>query len=299
MHGMIELRHLHYVIATAEHGSFNRAAALFNIKQSTLSERVRDLEIRLGIALFDRSSRGVALTRAGTNFLIGARRVITEIEAMTRHASAYRAGKAGLLVIGIAGAVPRSEVEKLLISFTRANRDVCLETCRGPHMMLGDRLRNGRLDAMISTQDVAGRDLRCAFLASARLFAAVDANGPLGTRDHLRWSDLLDSDILLPAGDRGEDLKDKALRSIPIGVCRPLIREHGMSSSAVIRLVEGRAITLIDENDLQFVQAAQRAIPIHDDAGLARLPSIASWSVENANPALAELTRIIAAGNDR
>lgn len=290
---MIELRHLHYVIATAEHGSFNRAAATFNIKQSTLSERVRDLEIRLGIALFERSSRGVALTRAGTSFLIGARRVITEIEAMSRHASAYRAGKLGFLVIGIAGAVPRSEVEELLIGFTRANRDVCLETCRGSHVRLGDRLRQGRLDALISTHDVVGRDLKCAFLASARLFAAVDANGPLGTRDHLRWSDLLDSDIILPAGTRGEDLRDKTLRSLPSGGGSPSIREHGLSSSAVIRLVEGHAITLIDENDLPLIEAPQRAIPIHDDEGLARLPSIVTWSAANGNPALGALTRMM------
>lgn len=291
---MIELRHLQYIIATAEHGSFNRAAATFNIKQSTLSERVRDLEIRLGITLFERSSRGVAPTRAGTDFLIGARRVITEIDAMNRHASAFRTGKLGLLAIGIAGAVPRSGVEELLVGFTRAHRDVCLDTCRGSHMSLSDLLRSGKLDALISTHDVIGGDLKCEFLASTRLFAAVDANGPLGTRDHLHWSDLLDSDILLPSGSRGEDLRDKALRALPTGGSFPSIREHGLSSGAVIKLVEGHAVTLIDENDLPLIQEPQRAIPIHDDEGLARLPSIVSWSAANRNPALSALNRMIA-----
>ena len=292
---MIELRHLHYVVATAEHGSFNRAAATFNIKQSTLSERVRDLEIRLGIALFERSPRGVELTRAGSRFLSGARRVITEIETMSRHALAYRSGKRGFLVIGIAGAVPKFEVEELLIDFTRANRDICLETCQGSHRRMRDQLRDGRLDALISTHDVVGGDLKCAFLASARLFAAVDRSGPLGGRDHLRWIDLLDSNIILPAGIRGEDLREKTLRSLPREGAPPRICEHGLSSSALIRLVEGDAITLIDENDLAFIEASQRAIPIHDDEGLVRLPSIVTWSAANRNPALCALTRMITA----
>ncbi|WP_449472989.1 LysR family transcriptional regulator [Sphingobium chungangianum] len=295
---MIELRHLHYVIATAELGSFNRAAARFNIKQSTLSERVRDLEIRLGISLFERSSRGVSLTRAGRNFLSGARRIVAEVEAMRRHAAAFRAGKLGLLMIGMAGAVSRPEVDELLVAFTRAHKDVSLETCRGSHAGLSDGLGSGKLDALITTHDVVGRNLESTLLASGRLLAVVDANGPFGMREHLSWSDLLDSDILLPAGARGEDLKNKALRSLPRSGASPTrIVEQGLSPSAVIRLIEGDAATLITEADLPLVAPPRRALPIYEQTGLARLPSILSWSRANRNPALAALTSMVTAGH--
>lgn len=54
----IEPGPLRTVIAAAEYGSFRRAAAALEVKQSTLSRRVRRLEEQLGIKLFERSSGG-------------------------------------------------------------------------------------------------------------------------------------------------------------------------------------------------------------------------------------------------
>ncbi|OJU35007.1 MAG: hypothetical protein BGN99_24920 [Alphaproteobacteria bacterium 65-37] len=55
----IEPASLRTVIAAAEHGSFQRAAAAHGVTQSTLSRRTRKLEKDFGVNLFERSSRGV------------------------------------------------------------------------------------------------------------------------------------------------------------------------------------------------------------------------------------------------
>lgn len=52
----IELRQLQYAVLTADSQSFARAAARLNITQATLGRKVKDLEIRLGIKLFDRTT---------------------------------------------------------------------------------------------------------------------------------------------------------------------------------------------------------------------------------------------------
>lgn len=54
----IELRQLRYAVLTADTQSFSRAAATLNVKQSTLSRRVLQLEDRLGVKLFERTTRG-------------------------------------------------------------------------------------------------------------------------------------------------------------------------------------------------------------------------------------------------
>ena len=64
----MELRHLRYFVAAAEHGSFRKAASALGIRESAVSRRIRDLEDHLGASLFQRHNGGVILTLAGQRF---------------------------------------------------------------------------------------------------------------------------------------------------------------------------------------------------------------------------------------
>jgi DNA-binding transcriptional LysR family regulator len=66
-------------IAVAEHGGFQRAAASLHITQTALSRRLQNLEAFLGVRLVERSTRSVALTRIGADFLPRARRLLSEL----------------------------------------------------------------------------------------------------------------------------------------------------------------------------------------------------------------------------
>jgi Bacterial regulatory helix-turn-helix protein, lysR family len=55
--GAVELRHPHYFIAAAEHGSFRKAGNAIGVQQSSLGRRIRDPEYQLGTSLFYRSRR--------------------------------------------------------------------------------------------------------------------------------------------------------------------------------------------------------------------------------------------------
>jgi LysR family transcriptional regulator, hca operon transcriptional activator len=78
----MELRHLRYFVAVAETGSLTVAAEqrLFT-SQPSLSRQIRDLEDQVGVALFSRSARGVALTAAGKAFLDHARLALAQVDA--------------------------------------------------------------------------------------------------------------------------------------------------------------------------------------------------------------------------
>ncbi|MFE9629788.1 transcriptional regulator CynR [Streptomyces sp. NPDC006463] len=80
----LELRHLRYLIAVAEHGSFTRAAEELRISQPTLSQQVRQLERTVGAQLLDRTGRAVRLTDAGATYAHYARGALRDLAAAER-----------------------------------------------------------------------------------------------------------------------------------------------------------------------------------------------------------------------
>lgn len=73
------LQQLKYADAVATCGSLSEAARRVFVTQPTLTESIRALEEELRIALFTRTSRGVALTREGEEFLASARQILTDV----------------------------------------------------------------------------------------------------------------------------------------------------------------------------------------------------------------------------
>ncbi|MCM1972215.1 transcriptional regulator CynR [Streptomyces sp. G1] len=81
----LELRHLRYLLAVAEHASFTRAAEELRISQPTLSQQIKQLESTIGVQLLDRTGRsGVRLTDAGETYVLHARRALRDLAAAER-----------------------------------------------------------------------------------------------------------------------------------------------------------------------------------------------------------------------
>ncbi|MGB3339498.1 MAG: LysR family transcriptional regulator, partial [Devosia sp.] len=96
-----DLRHFHYALAAAEHGSFRRAAAALNVQQSTVSRGVRSLEYQVGADLFERGHSGIRPTSAGDRFLREATIGFDHLERAMQRAGALQRGEYGELIVGV------------------------------------------------------------------------------------------------------------------------------------------------------------------------------------------------------
>ena len=120
----MELRHLRYFAAVAEHLSFTAAAQSLGVSQPPLSQQIRDLEVEIGVNLFERSSRRVVLTAAGEDFLGNARAVLAQVADAVDRARTLGTGTAGILNIGMTSSVLAGPAGCLIRAFEQRFRAV-------------------------------------------------------------------------------------------------------------------------------------------------------------------------------
>src|SRR5260370_19195945 len=101
----MKLRHLEYFVAAAEELNFTHAADRLHVSQPPFSKQIQDLEGELGVDLFQRERKGVALTAAGKAFLIDARGILEACDQAVKKAQRINRGELGELTLGHMAAV--------------------------------------------------------------------------------------------------------------------------------------------------------------------------------------------------
>lgn len=96
----VEFRLLRYVIAVAEDLHFGHASRRLHLSTPALSKQIKDLERNLGYALFERRTREVLLTPAGTAFIAEAREALVRVARAVKCGYAASRGDTGVLSIG-------------------------------------------------------------------------------------------------------------------------------------------------------------------------------------------------------
>jgi DNA-binding transcriptional LysR family regulator len=97
----IQLTELTAFVAVAEHSSFTKAAAQVGIALPTMSQTIRSLEEGLGVRLFNRTTRSVALTEAGDRLLAEVQPILDGIDHALESVNAFRDKPIGTLRLAI------------------------------------------------------------------------------------------------------------------------------------------------------------------------------------------------------
>jgi DNA-binding transcriptional LysR family regulator len=121
------LEGLEQFLSVAQHRSFRRAADDLGVTPSAMSQAVRALELRVGAALFMRTTRSVGLTEAGERFLSRAKPAFDELVAASAAARDLGERPAGLLRLAVPRAVVPILLQPLVASFCQAYPDIEVE----------------------------------------------------------------------------------------------------------------------------------------------------------------------------
>lgn len=107
-------------LRVADAGSFSRAASDLELGQPTVSRRIQDLEESLGTTLFQRTTRALSLTEAGTRFYKRATDILTEFDEAEAEARGFEHAPVGLLRISCSHSFARRVVAPAAASFLAA-----------------------------------------------------------------------------------------------------------------------------------------------------------------------------------
>jgi DNA-binding transcriptional LysR family regulator len=113
----------------ADRRSFTSAASALRISPSAISQIIKQLESRIGVALLRRTTRSMSLTEAGEKFLAQAGPAIEQILAAMEDLGTYARKPSGLLRINLPRAVYPSYLAPVLTSFIKKYPDITVELC--------------------------------------------------------------------------------------------------------------------------------------------------------------------------
>ena len=185
----IELRHLRYFVAVAEDASFTAAARRVHVAQQVLSSQIRQLEDTLGVQLLERTSRGVALTAAGTTFLEGARSTLAALDRGVTAARNAAHAISGELSVGLNVAAGGELPTTLLAAFQRAHPQIEIRLHTFELTQPAAGLLDRSTDVAFVRPPVSAPGISLASLAEEPRVFVLPAGHPLAGRDHLELSD--------------------------------------------------------------------------------------------------------------
>lgn len=204
----LSLRDLEYVEAVAELKHFGRAAERCHVSQPALSEQVRKLEAHLGVAIFERTKRRVALTAQGEVLLLHIERILAEARNLLAKGR-EGAGLSGILHLGAIETLGPYYLPMLLKLFRAEIPEVSLRLTENRTATLVERLRHGALDLVlaVSVPDMPGLSHAALFFEPFIFVAPL--RHPLGNLPRIELDALPLEDLLLL--EEGHCLRDQAL----------------------------------------------------------------------------------------
>lgn len=244
----MELRHLRYFVVLAEELHFGRAARRLAISQPPLSVAIRQLEDSVGARLFERNSKTVRLTAAGTALRASAHSLLRDAEDALTQARDVAQGISGHLRIGFVGAMLYRGLPQALKRFQAAHpavRVTLAELNSGAQMA---ELLQDRMDVGFAHTRRVPSELQCRLLVSEPFVACLPAEHRLARKRRIAVADLREDAFVLFSQSASPDYHARILSICGDAGFWPEVRQEVRHWLAVVSLVsQGMGVALVPD----------------------------------------------------
>ena len=234
----ISYRHIRCFLEIARLSSVGQAAEVLAISQPAVSKTLRELEERLGTALFDRVGRRLRLNVAGRLFQTHAGTSLAELERGVRALTEPHAN-AETIVVGVLPTVATEVMPRAALTFAGAVPGAMLRISTGPNWLLLSQLREARLDLVVGRLAAPDQMQGLVFeqLFTENVAAVVRPGHPLATDPSVGPAGF--AVIAPPPGAIIRPLVEQYLLSLGLGMQQPQVE--------TVSLALGRGLVQISD----------------------------------------------------
>src|SRR6201995_3895445 len=149
----MQYRHLFYFVKIVEAGSFSQAARTIHVAQPALSQQIAELEASLGIALLQRSARGIKPTVAGQKLYDEASSILRRYENLPSLIRSSSGEIQGVVSVGMPASLSTTMVGPFIERMRAAHRKITLKFIDGDSEFLREEVEKGRLALALAYED--------------------------------------------------------------------------------------------------------------------------------------------------
>jgi len=290
----MELRHLRYFVAVAEELHFTRAALRLNIAQPPLSQQIRALEGELGVQLFLRTRRSVALTDAGQALLVRAREMLAAAWSLPGELQRVARGEVGLLRIGFSSTLPLTKLLRDVVAdHRRTHPDVALNLREMHSQQQFDGLLRGELDVgLVRYNESAPEGIRLVVLRRDPLRLVVPARHRFARRRSVAIAECRDEPFIGFPGDAGTGTGPLLKRLCAQAGFEPRIAQEAREATTQIGLVAAGLGIAVLPAPLEAVRIEGVHYVSLEDAGALLVMSVATRADEASERVLQFVRRV-------
>ena len=259
----MELKQVQCVLAVVEAGSFSAAAEGLHISQSSLAQLIIALEKELGVRLFDRSHRQIALTPAGEAFLPHACSLDAAYRELLADMGAYQVIPA-LTIVAIP-VIAQYDIPSLVAQFRRAHPDIALTLEEREASAILPALYSHQFDlAIVRDNYLDAAQFLIKRITADRMVAVVSTKHRYAARSCLALGELADENHIM--FDKGTTVHELAVEACRAAGFEPRIFYASLRVESVLGLVASNSgVALMMEKVVKYHQNPDVvAIPLQE-----------------------------------
>ncbi len=284
----VELRHLRYFICVADEMHFGRAAERLGIAQAPLSQQIKQLEERVGVQLFERTTRSVRLTKAGEVFREKAFLALESVENGIEAARFVMGEATRKLTIGCVSPV----VFTCLPGILRLFRDKCPDTRIDIKILTTDELldamNDGRVDIAFIRPPRSKANMNIEHLFSEAFVGLVPKEHALATKRELSLRDFAGLPYIAYAPILGISYQNVVMQHArDIDVAINIVEEVGHTLGIVALVAAGIGVGVAPSWVTKMPHPDVSYIPMPELPGDAVNMALA-WPLDSKSPVIAD-----------
>jgi DNA-binding transcriptional LysR family regulator len=260
---LMEIRRLRYFMVVAEELHFGRAAARLHISQPPLSHQIRQLEAELGVELFQRTTRQVQLTPAGTELRERLGDILDVLDRAVEDLEDVQAGRAGKFTVGFVSSASYTVMPQAVRRFRNELPDVRLTLVPLTSGQQVDQLYDGTIDLGIVRDGDASTGLSFEELYTEQLVACLPSDHPLASTREVSPAELAREPMIsFPSSDMpGFVAQLRSIFSDPVPFPK-VVHRVVHQETALGFVAAGMGFTVLPESVSHFKPQAVSTVPI-------------------------------------